>query len=86
MVSVEAPCALPLLFQVDIGRIRRCGRIEARMLEKALVLGRNDGIDESLRNFLKSHDAALLAVAVERLVMSSGSRRYWVRSVLSVRK
>ena len=58
-------------------------RIETRMLEEALIFGRNNRVDQHLGQIGETDQPALLRDRSNRFVISSGSTRYWVRSVLS---
>src|SRR5579864_2540264 len=58
------PLGFAALFQVFIHRLHDAERIEAAVLEEALVFSRNDGVDQDFRNVVEMDQPALLAIAV----------------------
>src|ERR1035438_9795484 len=55
------------LFQVHVHRLDDAQRVEALVLEEALVLGRSDGVDEHFRNIGELYQTSFLALAIEEI-------------------
>ena len=74
---------LAALLDIHVGGLDDADRVEAGVLEEALVFGRGDRLHQHLRDVVELHHAALLAAGPEIAWISCGSSWYWLRAVLS---